>query len=239
MKQLLRIKFLSKYSFLAVLAIILIFSYQSFDINQINNLIESSQEKKLDAFLPAVLLIFFLRFISIIIPILPGTYCSVISGYLFGIKGGLILIFFADFLSCSCSFLLSRNLGRGFVRKILGSQQMQRVEKISKNYLEDNFFLMTGFLMTQFFDFVCYAIGLTKVSWKKFMPALIISILISDIPFVAGGYTISALKDISIKQVLSGEVQALKGPYLMLFIISVMIIFGLGALNIFLKKRSN
>ena len=176
--------------------------------------------------------------ISIIIPILPGTYCSVIAGYLYGMKYGLALIFVADFLACSFSFLLSRSFGRDFVGRLLGGRQMQKVENISKRYLEDNFFLMTGLLMTSWFDFVSYAVGLTKISWKKFMPALIFSIIISDIPFVAAGYTLSGVSDVSIKKIFNGEVDIISGNYLFLLIGSALLVFCLGLFHIFMKKKS-
>ncbi len=64
---------------------------------------------------------------------------------------------------------------------------MYKVEAISKQHLENNFFLMTGFLMTGLFDFISYGIGLTKTPWKKFYPALFISICLSNPPIVALG----------------------------------------------------
>jgi uncharacterized membrane protein YdjX (TVP38/TMEM64 family) len=172
------------------------------------------------------------------IPILPGTYCSVIAGYLYGIKYGLAIVFVADFFACSFSFLLSRFFGRDFVGRLLGGRQMHKIENISKRYLEDNFFLMTGLLMTSWFDFVCYAVGLTKISWKKFMPALIFSIIISDIPFVAAGYTLSGFNDVSLKKIFYGEVDIISGNYLFLLIGSAFLVFCLGLLNIFMKNKS-
>ncbi len=221
----------------ACLLFILVVSNKLFDVNLINQLFEDPNNTLDNQVLNAAFLLFALRSLSIVIPIIPGTYCSVIAGYFYGIKMGMILIFFADLISCSCSFLLSRRLGRNFVRRLLGLKQMQRVEKISQRYLEQNFFLMTGFLMSQFFDFVCYAIGLTKVHWKRFMPALIISIIISDLPFVAGGYTLKALNGVTLSQLLNGEVNALSGKYLILFIITILVIFGLGILSHFLKRK--
>ncbi len=227
-----------KYLLAACLIFILVAIQQFFDIDIINNLFDEDKNIIGVNFLSAASLIFLLRSMSIVIPVLPGTYCSVIAGYLYGIKTGLTLIFFADFISCSCSFFLSRRLGRNFVRRLLGAKQMNRVEKISQRYLEQNIFLMTGFLMTQFFDFVCYAIGLTKVSWKKFIPALTISILISDLPFVAGGHTLRGLKGVTFSQLLNGEVQALRGDYLTIFIVSLLSIFVLGILNNFINRSS-
>ena len=229
---------LFKYALLTFLVSFLFTCYKTFDIELISQLFYNSQNDINSIGILSITLLFILRSISIIIPILPGTYCSVIAGYLYGMKYGLALIFVADFLACSFSFLLSRSFGRDFVGRLLGGRQMQKVENISKRYLEDNFFLMTGLLMTSWFDFVCYAVGLTKISWKKFMPALIFSIVISDIPFLAAGYSLSGLNDVSLNQIFNGEVDFLYGKYLFLLIGSVLLVFGLGFLNIFMKKKS-
>ncbi len=135
----------------------------------------------------APLALFLLRSISIIIPALPSTAYSILSGTLLGFRNGLLLICLADLTSCSISFYLSRNYGRSLVRDIIGKDFITRVEDLSKKHFENNFFLMVGFLMTGLFDFVSYAIGLTKAPWKKFAPALIISILLSNPPIVALG----------------------------------------------------
>ncbi len=226
-----------QYIFVVLIVLFLLACYKFFDVKLLSNLIDKSQDNLLNNTWTLALIIYYLRFLSIVIPILPGTYCSIISGYLFGIEGGLLIIFAADFMSCSSSFLIARKLGRNFVKKLLGYKQMLRIEKISQSYIENNFFLMTGLLMTQFFDFVCYAVGLTKVTWKKFMPALIVSIIISDAPFVAGGYSIKRMQDASIREILNGNIQVLQGPYLLLFIVSVLSIFLLALLSSLIQKR--
>ncbi len=131
--------------------------------------------------------IFLLRFTSVVIPALPGTAYSVLSGALLGFTQGLLVICLADLLSCSLSFFLSRRYGRGLVEQMVGANFMNKIDTLSQRHLERNFFLMTGFLMTGFFDFVCYGIGLTKAPWLRFAPALIISIAISNPPIVALG----------------------------------------------------
>lgn len=229
---------LFKYALLTSLVSFLFICYRIFDIELISQLFYNSQNDLNSISILSILLLFILRSVSILIPILPGTYCSVIAGYLYGIKYGLTLVFVADFLACSFSFLLSRSFGRDFVGRLLGRIQMQKVENISKRYLEDNFFLMTGLLMTSWFDFVCYAVGLTKISWKKFMPALVFSIIISDIPFVAAGYTLSGFKDVTLKKIFNGEVDIISGNYLFLLIGSASLVFCLGLLNLLMKRKS-
>ncbi len=190
-----------------------------------------------------IFLLFLLRSISIIIPVLPGTIFSVASGYQFGFVQGLVIISIADFLSCSISFVLARKLGRNYINSLLGSRQMYRVESISKNYLENNYFLMVALLMSGFFDFACYAIGLTKITWKRFMPALVFSIIISDSPFVASGFAARKINNMGLKnflqKILNGEFDMISGNYLLLFLISFLTIFVLAVINFFINKRSN
>ena len=104
-----------------------------------------------------------------------------------GFSQGLAVICAADLCSCSLSFFLARRYGRRLVRHLIGQSFMNRINALSRRHLERNFFLMTGFLMTGFFDFVCYTMGFTKVPVRKFAPALIISIAISNPPVVALG----------------------------------------------------
>ena len=235
-----------RYIILTFFILILIICSVSVDDNLIRDLFYNVVDR-LDSnrffSLILILLLFLLRSVSIIIPVLPGTIFSVAAGFQFGFNQGLVLIFFADFLSCSISFLLARKLGRDYIMNLLGSRQMRRVESISKDYLEKNYFLMTALLMSGFFDFVCYAIGLTKITWKRFMPALIFSIIISDAPFVASGFGARNIKDIGLEnflqKIFNRELDMISGNYLYLFIISFLIIFVLAIINISVNKRSN
>ncbi|MEM7590218.1 MAG: VTT domain-containing protein [Cyanobacteria bacterium P01_A01_bin.83] len=128
-----------------------------------------------------------LRLTSVIIPALPGTAYSVLAGGLFGFVPGLITICLADIISCSLSFGLSRRYGRSFITRLVGDVAINRIDNLSRKNLENNFFLMTAFLMTGLFDFVSYGVGLTKTPWQKFAPALLISIALSNPPIVALG----------------------------------------------------
>ena len=235
-----------RYVILILFVIIFCITIIRFDVNIISDLFYNVVSSlKANSFFSLILifLLFILRSISIIIPVLPGTIFSVAAGFQFGFARGLVVIFLADFISCSTSFLLARKLGRNYISRLLGSKQMGRVESISQDYLENNYFLMTALLMSGFFDFVCYAIGLTKITWKRFMPALIFSIIISDSPFVASGFAARKIKDIGLnnflQKTLDGELGMISGNYLLLFIISFLIIFTLAMINIYLNKRSN
>ncbi|MBD1853285.1 VTT domain-containing protein [Leptolyngbya sp. GB1-A1] len=131
--------------------------------------------------------ILLLRLTSIVVPALPGTAYAVLSGALFGFAKGLIVIAIADFLACAINFFIARRYGRGVVRRLVGKRFMNKLDRWSQKYLEGNFFLMTGALMTSFFDYICYAAGLSRMSWKRFISAVGLSIAIVKPPIVAVG----------------------------------------------------
>ena len=135
----------------------------------------------------APLVFFGLRFISVVIPVIPGTAFAFASGLTLGLAEGLLVIVLADLCSCSLSFYLSRRYGRALVEKLIGQRFMDRVDRLSQQHLEQNFPLLTAFLMTGFFDFVSYGVGLTKTSWPRFLGALCISIPIAHTPVVIVG----------------------------------------------------
>jgi len=139
--------------------------------------------------------LFALRFSSVVIPALPGTAYSVLAGGLLGFWQGLAVMCLADLLSCSLSFWLAKRFGRSLIRKLVGDRFIGRVERFSQKNLERNIFLMAAFLMTGFFDFVAYGVGLAKAPWKRFLPALVLSIVVSNPPVVAFGAGLLAKKD--------------------------------------------
>ena len=186
-----------------------------------------------------ILLIMFLRLISIVIPIIPGTYCLLLSGYLFGLVNGLLLSCISDLIACSISFFIAKRYGRKILKIIMPKKYLNKFELISKNYLERNFFLLTGFLMTGWFDFVSYGVGLTKLRWRKFLAALCLSILLSDLPFVATGSGFREIqnKNYNLSNILEGNVPSLQKEYLILFIVSVMLIFSIGVFGAFINRK--
>jgi uncharacterized membrane protein YdjX (TVP38/TMEM64 family) len=136
--------------------------------------------------------LFVLRFTSIVIPALPGTVYSVLAGGLLGFWKGLAVMVLADLGACSLSFWLARRYGRQPITRLVGERFMGRVDRFSQRHLERNFFLMSAFLMSGFFDFVAYGVGLSGAAWGKFLPALGLSIALSKPPIVALGSGILA-----------------------------------------------
>ncbi len=135
----------------------------------------------------APFMILLLRLTSIVVPALPGTAYAILSGAVFGFAQGLMIIAIADFLACATNFFIARRYGRGVVQRLVGERLMNKLDRWSQKYLEGNFFLVTGALMTSFFDYICYAAGLSQMPWKRFIGALGLSIAIVKPPVVAVG----------------------------------------------------
>ncbi len=163
--------------------------------------------------------LFLLRGISIILPALPSSIYSLLAGSLLGFKTGYLTIVLSDLVFCSAAFFMARRWGRGPVSRLVGHKAMQKIDGFSKNQLEGNFFLMTGLLMTGLFDFLSYAIGISRTHWLIFAPALVISVLVSDSILVAVGAGVT------------------QGAGLMLFL-ALLAMFALAVLTGLLKKRS-
>lgn len=131
--------------------------------------------------------LFLLRGVSIILPALPSSIYSLLAGSLLGFQTGYLTIILSDLVFCGAAFSIARRWGRGPVSRLVGEKAMRRIDGFSQNQLEGNFFLMTGLLMTGLFDFLSYAIGISRTHWRVFAPALLISVLISDSILVAVG----------------------------------------------------
>ena len=170
--------------FFVAAVVIILFLIQNYGIEPLRNKVESMG-------IWAPFGIFILRGISIILPALPSSAYSLLAGSLLGFKTGYFTILISDIIFCQLAFLIARNYGRGPVKKIVGIKAMKRIESFNQNQLEENFFLMTGLLMTGLFDFLSYTIGIGGTRWKIFTPALLISLLISDSILVAVGAGVS------------------------------------------------
>ena len=137
-------KFLSVVFFIAIF-VVLIYLIQNYGIEPLRNKIESMG-------IWAPFGIFILRGVSIILPALPSSAYSLLAGSLLGFQTGYITIVFSDMVFCQTAFFIARNFGRGPVSNLVGPKAMQKIESFNQNQLEENFFLMTGLLMTGLFD---------------------------------------------------------------------------------------
>ena len=91
------------------------------------------------------LAIILMRGVSIVLPAIPSTVFSVVAGGVLGFRNGFITIVVADLIFCQAAFLIARTYGQKPVQRLVGDKAMGTIKSFSKNQLEGNPFLLSGF----------------------------------------------------------------------------------------------
>ena len=124
---------------------------------------------------------------TFIIAPLSGTPMMAVGYYLFGSQV-IIYGFLANILASIINFWISRLWGINLVSKLVGKNNMQKLNDFANQYGLIALFI-SRFFLRGFVDIISYAAGLTSI---KFTPYIIISIL-ADIPGVILLYYLSSL----------------------------------------------
>ncbi|HEY8443859.1 MAG TPA: TVP38/TMEM64 family protein [Clostridia bacterium] len=122
-------------------------------------------------------------FVSIILAVIPNNIVAIAGGYLYGIWPSVGLTLLGAILGSLAAFGLARAFGRPLIYQVVKPETMQKIE----NKLEGkNSLLFILFMLIPFIpgDAVCYAAGLTKMSFRQYL----ILVSITRIP----GTTVSA-----------------------------------------------
>ena len=116
----------------------------------------------------------------------PIAFMSLSAGALFGPVGGTIALTLGSFCGTTMTFIISRFFGGKLVDKFVKGKGAEFNEKISKN----GFVVLLPMRVIGFppYEFVNYACGLSKISYKDYIsatmlgmsPAIIIQVLLAD-----------------------------------------------------------
>jgi uncharacterized membrane protein YdjX (TVP38/TMEM64 family) len=122
-------------------------------------------------------------FISIILAFIPNNIVAIAGGYLYGTWPSVGLTLIGAILGSLAAFGLARAFGRPLIYQVVKPETMQKIESKleGKNSLLFILFMLIPFIPG---DAVCYAAGLTKMSFKQF----VILVSVTRIP----GTTVSA-----------------------------------------------
>lgn len=141
--------------------------------------------QNLDPFGPIVLILLF-WLTNIIAPL--GATPFIFAGfYLYG-QMIVIIAFTAAVLAMITNYWIARIWGRSLVVKLAGSENLERIDRLTDSYGYQTLFIIRLFLK-EFHDVVSYVFGLTKI---KFIPYFIISV-IGMIPGTIIWYYLSSL----------------------------------------------
>lgn len=106
--------------------------------------------------------------ISHIFAPLSGTPAVFLGVGLYGIHGGMFLLYVASLISATINFLLARKYGRNIVLKFGGKKALSQIDTFaSLEGIEAIIIFRT--VGISFFDIVSYAAGLTKISYKQYI----------------------------------------------------------------------
>lgn len=138
--------------------------------NRIDSAAIASAVKKVGIFGPLVFV--FINAITLIIAPISGTPTYLAGFALFG-KQVQFLVYLSAVFAGSINFLIARRWGRRMVIKLVGKDNMSKVDEFSQNYGMGTLIFLRLF-QGQFFDFISYAFGLSKM---KFWPYFLVTVL--------------------------------------------------------------
>ena len=108
----------------------------------------------------------------------PGIFVS-IKFYGFGTT--LVLFYLTSLLSAIINFWLARTYGRKLVSKFVGQQSLREIDQLL-NCNERTLLITARVLGFYFFDIISYAVGLTGITFKRY---LTYTALLTPIPLTA------------------------------------------------------
>lgn len=118
-------------------------------------------------FAPALFLV--IQMIQVVLPILPGAVGCLGGVLIFGPVWGFVYNYIGISLGSILAFLLSKRYGRPFVRGIIGEKNYEKyIGWLEKGKAFDKAFAVAIFLPVAPDDLLCYMVGLTPMSLKKF-----------------------------------------------------------------------
>ncbi|PIR41179.1 MAG: hypothetical protein COV31_02100 [Candidatus Yanofskybacteria bacterium CG10_big_fil_rev_8_21_14_0_10_46_23] len=122
---------------------------------------------------------------------LVGSPVVFVSVAVFGIGEAFLYLYIASLISATINFYISRKLGRIWVRRLAGREGLEGMDKFL-SVATTKILVIARLLGFSLFDFISYAAGLTKISFRKYfvitavfavIPMSIFAFLFKDFDF--------------------------------------------------------
>lgn len=113
------------------------------------------------------LAVVFLLVVTQVFAPLSGTPIMIVGIRLYGYPGAMGLLYCSFLVSAAINFWLARLYGRKLVRKFVGESTLEKIDELAR-ISEQKLLIASRILGFSFFDFVSYAVGLTKINFKKY-----------------------------------------------------------------------
>ena len=103
-------------------------------------------------------------------------YPFVIAGfYLFG-KTSIIYIYFVQIIGSTINFWIAKRWGRPIVKKLVGENSLEKIDKFAKEYGVGTLFVARLFLVG-LGDYISYAYGLTPIKYSTFIAISAVAVI--------------------------------------------------------------
>jgi uncharacterized membrane protein YdjX (TVP38/TMEM64 family) len=140
---------------------------------------------------------------------LPGSVLTLGAGFLFGVPVGFLSAWIGASLGACAAFFVGRTLARDWIAaKVAGNSKFAAVdEAVGKEGFKIVFLLRLSPVFP--FNFLNYALGLTKVSFKHYALASLIGMIPAGLMYVYFGSAARSLADVAagnVEQGLAGRV---------------------------------
>lgn len=123
---------------------------------------------------------------TIIFTPLPSVVVSVAGGLAFGVVMGTLYTLAGGMLGATVNFYLARRLGRHYVERRLGQRAMEQIDSLADRMGVKLVFL-TRLIPLFNFDWVSYAAGLTRMSYRGYAVATLLGLIAPVISIVYVG----------------------------------------------------
>lgn len=109
------------------------------------------------------------------------------AGVLFGLVPGVLYTLLSEVIAGSINFWLARRFGRPVVERLVGADDMPRVDHFVTGIVDWKTLVYARIFLASFFDFISYAVGFSRLPFRTFLlVAIFAGILPTALPVFLG-----------------------------------------------------
>jgi uncharacterized membrane protein YdjX (TVP38/TMEM64 family) len=131
----------------------------------------------------APLIYIVIKIVTFVVAPLSSGPLQLFSGVLFGLIPGTFYTLLGEVIGGSINFWLARRFGRPVVERLVGEENLPRVDSFISQIVDWKTLLYARLFLFSFYDFISYAVGFSTLKYSSY---LIISTLAGVVPtFIA------------------------------------------------------
>ena len=125
------------------------------------------------------LIYIFIKILTFVVAPLSAGPLQLSSGIFFGVVPGAFYTLIAETIGGSINFWLARRFGRPVVERLVGKDDMPRVDNFVGQMVDGKTLLYMRLFLFSIYDFISYAVGFSKIRFRTYV---IISLIVGVIP---------------------------------------------------------